>query len=136
MTTTITLSADDVRAAVSTEDAIEAVREALLDLAAGHFEQPVRTAMRDGQFLVMSTHHRPTATAMVKTLSLDFDRVPAIAGTVTWTGLRPPETLVADATAITGLRTGAICGVATDLLAPADADTMAIIGAGGQAPDQ
>jgi ornithine cyclodeaminase/alanine dehydrogenase-like protein (mu-crystallin family) len=134
--TTISLGADDVRAAVSTEDAIEAVREALLDLAAGHFEQPVRTAMRDGRFLIMSTHHRPTATAMVKTLSLDFNRVPAIAGTVTWAEIRQPETLVADAAAITGLRTGAICGVATDLLAAADADTMAIIGAGGQAPDQ
>src|SRR5262249_407785 len=133
---TISLDADEVRAAVSTADAIEAVREALLDLAAGHFEQPVRTAMRDGQFLIMSTHHRPTVTAMVKTLSVDFSRVPAIAGTVTWAEIRQPETLVADAAAITGLRTGAICGVATDLLAAADADTMAIIGAGGQAPDQ
>jgi ornithine cyclodeaminase/alanine dehydrogenase-like protein (mu-crystallin family) len=134
--TTINLDADDVRAAVSMEDAIDAVREALLDLAAGHFEQPVRTAMRDGQFLIMSTHHRPTATAMVKTLSLDFNRVPAIAGTVTWAEISQAGTLVADAAAVTGLRTGAISGVATDLLAPADADTMAIIGAGGQAPDQ
>jgi ornithine cyclodeaminase/alanine dehydrogenase-like protein (mu-crystallin family) len=133
---TISLDADDVRAAVSMKDAIEAVREALLDLAAGHFEQPVRTAMRNGQFLIMSTHHRPTATAMVKTVSVDFNRVPAITGTVTWAEIRQPGTLVADAAAITGLRTGAISGVATDLLAPAGADTMAIIGAGGQAPDQ
>jgi ornithine cyclodeaminase/alanine dehydrogenase-like protein (mu-crystallin family) len=132
----INLDAADVRAAVSMEDAIEAVREALLDLAAGHFEQPVRTAMRDGQFLIMSIHHRPTATAMVKILSLDFNRIPAIAGTVTWAELSQPGALVADAAAVTGLRTGAISGVATDLLAPADADTMAIIGAGGQAPDQ
>lgn len=133
---TISLDANDVRAAVSMADAIGAVRRALLDLAAGRFEQPVRTAMRDGQFLVMSTHHRPTASAMVKTLSLDFDRVPAIVGTVTWAELSQPGSLVADAGAVTGLRTGAISGVATELLAPADADTMAIIGAGGQAPDQ
>jgi ornithine cyclodeaminase len=133
---TISLDADDVRAAVPMGDAIDAVRDALIDLAAGHFEQPVRTAMRGGQFLIMSTHHRPTATAMVKTLSLDFGRVPAITGTVTWADIHQPWTLVADAAAITGLRTGAISGVATDLLAPADADHMAIIGAGGQAPDQ
>jgi ornithine cyclodeaminase/alanine dehydrogenase-like protein (mu-crystallin family) len=133
---TISLDADDVRAAVSMQDAIAAVREALLDLAAGHFEQPVRTAMRNGQFLIMSTHHRPTATAMVKTLSVDFNRVPAIAGTVTWAEIGWPGTLVADAAAITALRTGAISGVATDLLAPPGADTMAIIGAGAQAPDQ
>ncbi|MBP2326922.1 ornithine cyclodeaminase [Kibdelosporangium banguiense] len=132
---TIGLDFDDVRAAVSMQDAIVAVRQAFLDLAAGHFEQPVRTAMRDGQFLIMSTHHRPSATAMVKTLSVDFTRVPAIAGTVTWAETRQ-GTLVADAAAVTGLRTGAVSGVATDLLAPADADTMAIIGAGGQAPDQ
>lgn len=133
---TISLDADDVRAAVSMQDAIAAVREALLDLAAGHFEQPVRTAMRNGKFLIMSTHHRPTATAMVKTLSVDFNRVPAIAGTVTWAEIGWPGTLVADAAAITALRTGAISGVATDLLAPPGADTMAIIGAGAQAPDQ
>jgi ornithine cyclodeaminase/alanine dehydrogenase-like protein (mu-crystallin family) len=133
---TISLTADEVRAAVSMHDAIDAERQALLDLAAGHYEQPERTAMRDGQFLIMSTHHRPTATAMVKTLSLDFSRVPAIAGTVTWAETRQPTALVADAAAITGLRTGAISGVATDLLAPADAGHMAIIGAGGQAPDQ
>jgi ornithine cyclodeaminase/alanine dehydrogenase-like protein (mu-crystallin family) len=133
---TINLNSDDVRAAVSMNDAIDAVRQALLELAAGHFEQPVRTAMRDGHFLTMSIHHRPSTTAMVKVLSVDFDRVPAIAGNVIWTELGRPETIVADAAAVTGLRTGAISGVATDLLAPADADTMAMIGAGGQAPDQ
>jgi ornithine cyclodeaminase/alanine dehydrogenase-like protein (mu-crystallin family) len=133
---TISLDALEVRSAVSMADAIGAVRDALLELAAGRFEQPIRTAMRDGQFLVMTTHHVPSASTMVKTLSLDFQRVPAIAGTVTWVELSQPGALVADAGAVTGLRTGAISGVATDLLAPRDADTMAIIGAGGQAPDQ
>ncbi|MGH3996255.1 MAG: ornithine cyclodeaminase family protein [Pseudonocardiaceae bacterium] len=133
---TISLGAEDVRATVSMHDAIDAVRSAMLDLAAGEFEQPTRTAMRDGQFLVMSTHHRATASAMIKSLSLDFSRVPAITGTVTWTDLSRPGVLVAHAGAVTALRTGAISGVATDLLAPADANRMAIIGAGGQAADQ
>ena len=39
--------------------------------------------MRDGGFLVMPAHHRPSASAMIKTLSLTFDgRDPAIVGTV------------------------------------------------------
>jgi ornithine cyclodeaminase/alanine dehydrogenase-like protein (mu-crystallin family) len=133
---TINLTADEVRAAVSMKEAIDAVRDAFLDLEAGRFEQPVRTAMRDGQFLVMTAHHRVSATAMVKTLSLNFDRIPAITGTVTWAELGDAASLVADAAAVTALRTGAVAGVATDLLALPTADSMAMIGAGGQAADQ
>ncbi|WP_448624988.1 ornithine cyclodeaminase family protein [Geodermatophilus sp. URMC 64] len=133
---TVTLDAADVRAATSMSEAIDAVRQAFLDLAAGHFEQPTRTAMRDGQFLVMSAHHRPSATAMVKTLSLNFARQPAIIGSVTWAEVGRTQQLVADAAAVTALRTGAISGVATDLLAPDTASRMTIIGAGGQAADQ
>lgn len=134
--TVFSLNADEVRAAVSMPEAIGAVREALLQLADGHFEQPARTVMGAGRFLVMATQHRPTSSAMVKTLSLDFQRVPAITGTVTWTELSGADVLVVDAAPVTALRTGAICGVATDLLAAPKADTMAIIGAGAQAPDQ
>src|SRR5262245_26734445 len=117
-------------------DAIDAIRQAFLDLEAGAFEQPTRTALRDGQFLVMSAHHRETASAMVKTLSLNFQRVPAISGTVVWSETGNPNHVVADAISVTTLRTGAIVGVATDLLADQDADRMALIGAGGQAADQ
>lgn len=133
---TINLRADEVRAAVSMKEAIDAVRDAFLDLEAGHFEQPVRTAMRDGQFLIMSAHHRVSATAMVKTLSLNFNRTPAITGTATWSDLGTTTSLIADAAAVTALRTGAVSGVATDLLAAAEADSMALIGAGAQAADQ
>lgn len=134
--TTTTLTAQDVRAAVSMPEAIDAVRQAFLDLEAGAFEQPTRTALRDGQFLVMSAHHKPTASAMVKTLSLNFQRTPAITGTVVWTDTTSPHHLVADAGSVTTLRTGAIVGVATDLLAVQDAERLVLIGAGGQAADQ
>ena len=135
-TTTVTLTAEDVRAAVSVSEAIDAVRQAFLDLDAGAFEQPTRTALRDGQFLVMSAHHKATASAMVKALSLNFQRVPAISGTVVWSEIANPNHVVADAISVTTLRTGAIVGVATDLLADRDADRMALIGTGGQAADQ
>jgi ornithine cyclodeaminase len=135
MATTV-LTAHDVRSAVSMPAAIAAVAQALRDLHAGAFEQPARTALGDGRFLVMSAHHRPSASAIVKTLSLEFRRVPAIVGTVTWTDLGSPEVVVADAASVTALRTGAIVGVATDLLAAPAADRMALIGVGGQAADQ
>ena len=132
-----TVGPDEVRSMISMDDAIVAVREGLLALHRGEFEMPTRTSLRDGQFLVMSAHHRPTGSAMFKTLSLNFDgRTPAIAGTVEWSELSHTHHLVADASAITTLRTGAIVGVATDLLAPADAKTCTMIGAGGQSLDQ
>ncbi|MFH8573267.1 ornithine cyclodeaminase family protein [Streptomyces sp. NPDC017993] len=132
----VTVDPREIREAVTMREAIEAVRSGFLDLAAGEFEMPTRTALRDGQFLVMSAHHRASASAMIKTLSLNFDRAPAIAGTVVWTETGRTDSLIADAGAVTTLRTGAAVGVATDLLAPAAAGRLTIIGAGGQAPDQ
>ncbi|MEV7548297.1 ornithine cyclodeaminase family protein [Amycolatopsis sp. NPDC089917] len=133
----VTVGPEEIRSAVPMSAAIDAVRNGFLALRRGEFEMPTRTALRDGAFLVMSTHHRPTASAMIKTLSLNFtDRVPAIVGTVVWSELGHGRHLVADAADVTRIRTGAIVGVATDLLAPAEARTCTLIGAGGQAPDQ
>jgi ornithine cyclodeaminase len=98
---------------------------------------PVRTALRDGQFLDMGAHHRPSGTAMFKTLSLDFGgRDPAIAGTVVWHDLGSGDQLVAHAGEVTALRTGAVSGVATDLLAPPDVRRLVVVGTGAQAADQ
>ncbi|MGW0734062.1 ornithine cyclodeaminase family protein [Streptomyces sp. NPDC002851] len=133
---TITVGERDIREAVTMNEAIDAVRQGFVDLAGGEFEMPTRTALRDGQFLVMSAHHRSTASAMIKTLSLNFDRKPAIAGTVVWSETGRLDHLIADAGTVTALRTGAVVGVATDLLAPRDAGRLTLIGAGGQAADQ
>ena len=129
-------SAEEVRDAIGMPEAIAAVRDAFIAQSRGEFEVPVRTALRDGQFLVMSAHHKPSATAMIKTLSLNFDRTPAIDGTVVRSDLGGVEQTIADAGAVTTLRTGAASGVATDLLAPKDATHCVVIGAGGQAADQ
>lgn len=133
---TITLGDRDIRDAVTMPEAVEAVRRGFIDLANGEFEMPVRTALKDGQFLVMPVHHRATASAMVKTLSLNFERTPAISGTVVWSETGRDDCLVADAGVVTTLRTGAVVGVATDLLAEAGAGSLVMIGAGGQAADQ
>ena len=133
----ITVGPKEIRSAVSMRDAIDAVREGFRALYRGEFEMPTRTALRDGEFLVMMAHHRPTGTAMIKTLSLNFGgRTPAITGTVVWSELGHARHLVADATEVTRIRTGAIVGVATHLLARPEARTCAIIGAGAQAADQ
>lgn len=133
---TINLGEREIREAVTIREAIDAVRGGFIDLADGRFEMPTRTALRDGQFLVMSAHHRPTASAMIKTLSVNFGRRPAITGTVVWSETGRPDHLVADAGAVTCLRTGAAVGVATDLLAAPGAGRLTLIGAGAQAPDQ
>jgi ornithine cyclodeaminase len=132
----MTVGAREIRETVTMKEAIDAVRRAFVDLAGGEFEMPCRTALREGQFLVMSAHHRPTASAMFKTLSLNFARTPAITGTVTWSETGRLDHLIADAGTVTALRTGAVVGVATDLLAPPEAGRLTLIGAGGQAPDQ
>lgn len=128
------LSADDVRRLTPMPVAIDVVRQAFLELAAGHFVLPARQIFGDGAVLVMSAYHTPTRTAVVKKIGIALDQVPAIRATVIWTG--DGEQFVADGTSITTLRTGAVVGVATDLLAPADATRLALLGTGAQAADQ
>lgn len=133
MTPTV-LTPEELRAAVPMSLAIVAVRDAFVRLHAGEFEMPVRTALGDGQFLTMTALHTPTSSTVVKSVNLDFARRPAVQGLVMWTS--GPTTYVLDAGTVTSLRTGAVVGVATDLLAPVDARTLVLIGLGGQAPDQ
>jgi ornithine cyclodeaminase len=133
----VILSSDDIRRLVSMTDAIAAVRDGFVRLSRGEFELPTRTALRDGHFLVMAAHHIPTATAVVKTVSINFDgRLPAILGMVSWEQLERTDHLLADAGAITAIRTAAATGAATDLLARTDAATMTMIGTGAQSADQ
>ncbi|WUJ73026.1 ornithine cyclodeaminase family protein [Kribbella soli] len=128
------LSAEDVRRLVPMSTAVDAVRDAFRELAAGNFVLPPRQIFGDGTVLVMSAYHTPTGTAVVKKIGIALDQVPAIRATVIWTG--SGEQLVADGGSITTLRTGAVVGVATDLLAHANASRLALIGTGAQAPDQ
>lgn len=119
---------------MSMKQAIDAVREAFIELALGHFEQPQRLSFSDASSLVMTAHHTPTRSTVVKTLSIELDRSPIITGTVVYSD--PESQFTADAVALTALRTGAVVGVATDLLAAPDAAHLALIGAGAQAADQ
>jgi ornithine cyclodeaminase len=128
------LDAHAVRAAVPMTAAVDAVRDAFLDLAAGRFVVPQRLSFGGGTTLVMSACHPPTSTTVVKTLSLVAGRTPMILGTLVWN--TAAGQVVADAIEVTTLRTGAASGVATDLLAPASASRLALLGTGAQAADQ
>ncbi|MEV6285470.1 ornithine cyclodeaminase family protein [Kribbella sp. NPDC051770] len=127
-------SADDVRRTVPMPAAVDAVREAFGELRAGHFVLPARQVFGDGAVLVMSAYHAPSGTAVVKKIGIALDQVPAIRATLIWTG--GGEQLVADGTSITTLRTGAVVGVSTDLLAEPDATRLTVIGTGAQSADQ
>jgi ornithine cyclodeaminase len=127
-------TAEDIRRTVPMSAAVTAVRDAFLDLEAGRFVLPPREVFGDGAVLVMSAYHSPSRTAVVKSIGIDLSRVPAVLATAVWTG--GGEQVVADGATITTLRTGAVVGVATDLLASPDATRLALIGTGAQAADQ
>ncbi|WP_090055670.1 ornithine cyclodeaminase family protein [Lentzea fradiae] len=114
--------------------AIAAVREAFAGLTAGEFDLPPRHAFGDSRSLVMAVHHRPTASTAVKVVSIELERDPVITGTLVYS--HPGGQFVTDAVPLTTLRTGAVVGVATDLLAEEDASHLALLGAGAQAADQ
>ncbi|HET6703698.1 ornithine cyclodeaminase family protein [Amycolatopsis sp.] len=128
------LDAADVRKALPMPAAVEAVREAFLDLAAGRFVVPQRLSFASATTLVMTACHTPTSTTVVKTLNLSPGRTPMILGTLVWN--TAAGQVVADAVEVTTLRIGAVSGVATDLLAPASASRLALLGTGAQAADQ
>ena len=128
------LDADEVRTAVPMPAAVDAVRSAFLDLAAGRFVVPQRLSFAGATTLVMTACHTPTSTTVVKTLNLAPGRTPMILGTLVWN--TAAGQVVADAVEVTTLRTGAVSGVATDLLAPPSARSLALLGTGAQAADQ
>lgn len=115
-------------------ETIDAVRDAFLELSMGHFVQPQRLVFSEGHSLVMTAHHTPSRSTVVKSLSIEPDRDPVITGTIVYSD--PDTQFTANAASLTAMRTGAVVGVATDLLADKDASHLALIGAGAQALDQ
>jgi ornithine cyclodeaminase len=137
------LTAADVRAALSMADAIEATRLAFAQLSSGRAEVPMRTqwSAANGTALVMPAYLPDSHGLGAKIVSVfpgnpgrGLATVNALVALLdTDTGL--PVGLL-DGTYLTALRTGAASGVATDLLADHNADTVAVFGAGVQAHTQ
>ena len=137
------LSSDAVRSTIDMPMAIEAMRDAFSALAAGEATVPVRVALETshGVSLCMPAHLKERDSAGVKIVSVNEGNtqsgLPAIHAVVvvldTLTGC--PIALM-DGTWLTALRTGAVGGLATDLLARSDSTTVALFGAGTQARTQ
>jgi alanine dehydrogenase len=139
------LSGTDARRAVKMAEAIQAVREAYIQLSAGQAVVPLRTPVpvqkRDGVTLFMPAYLAASDALGAKIVSVFSGNpargLPLIHAVVlvldAETGC--PQAIM-DGTYLTALRTGAASGVATDLLARPDARVAAIFGAGAQARTQ
>lgn len=132
----IALTADDVRRLVPVGELIEDLRRVLAPESLKEFEVPPRHIFSQTAGMVMPCHDNASGVTVTKCLSQNPDRQPAITGTAVWNSPSTPDVLVADAIAVTTLRTGAVVGLATDLLAPAGPADVVLFGAGAQSPDQ
>lgn len=139
------LSAEDVRRAFPMKLAVEAMKEAFLQISGGKTVAPPRTSLEvpehNGDTLIMPVYAPKTKLVGLKLAAL-YDKNPAQG-----LPLLQALILVMDATTgtplavmngadITAIRTGAASGAATDLLARKDAEVAAIFGAGVQGRTQ
>lgn len=134
------IDADAIRDAVPIGDLLDAVEAAFRDVAAGRDRSPLRTHvdLGEGDLLLMPGVREGGTGATVKIVTVMTSNaargMPTVQAVVTWldASTGTPRALLDGAT-VTAMRTGAASGVATRLLARADAATLAIIGAGAQA---
>ena len=140
---TLVLSHDEVVELLPIKECIAVMREALIALAAGKVHQPLRTIIRPpgaagGMGLMPSYISGDRAAFGLKAICV-FPGNPAKGkdahqGAVLLFSADTGELLaMMNASAITAIRTAAVSGVATDVLAREDAGDLAIIGAGVQA---
>lgn len=135
------LSNEDVTACVDMRDVIDAVAGAYIAYSSGESVTPVRSALElpgGGLTLTMPASLPGEGTTAVKVVSVYPNNastgLPTVLGLVMVLDARTgePQALM-EAGYLTGLRTGAASGVATDALARRDASTLAVIGTGFQA---
>ena len=141
MNGTILLDQSEVLAAIDMREALVAVEEVFRLHGRRQVQMPskVYLDLPGGDVRAMPAYAAPLGYASIKNINMHPGNrdVPSIVGTLTL--FDPPTGMplaIMDATAITRLRTGAAAGVATRLLARADAAVLSLIGAGNQAMTQ
>ncbi|HEV7682620.1 MAG TPA: ornithine cyclodeaminase family protein [Pyrinomonadaceae bacterium] len=137
------LSHDEVVKLLPMKECIAVMRDALLALASGQAHQPLRTIMRPpdaaGVMGLMPSYLSGANAAFGLKAICVFPENPAIGkdahqGAVLLFSAETGELqAMMNASAITAIRTAAVSGVATDLLAREAADNLAILGTGVQA---
>jgi ornithine cyclodeaminase/alanine dehydrogenase-like protein (mu-crystallin family) len=136
---------EDIRKKIPMRKAIDLMRMAFLQLSAGGAMAPVRTVIdsrdRMGRALFMPSYSPSFGLFGLKMVTV-FDNneavnLPVIQGKMlVMDGVKGIPLAMLDAEYLTALRTGAASGLATDLLARKDAETLAIFGTGAQAETQ
>ncbi len=135
---TLLLSASMIRKLVTMNDVIEVVGQAARGRAAGAVIAAPRVALPGGTTLLMAAESADRGGVATKVVSVApanrASGLTTIQGLASWLdyATRKPL-LIADATAATALRTGALAGVATRALAPPGATVLAMIGTGAMA---
>jgi ornithine cyclodeaminase len=139
----VVLSHAEVRELLPTDECIELMAQTLIDLAAGDIWHPLRTVMRppdEPSLMGLMAAHRsaPTPGYAIKVICIfPGNRARGLEshmGTVTlFDGENGAPLAIADAGAITAIRTAAVSAVATRALARTDATRLAVLGAGIQA---
>jgi ornithine cyclodeaminase len=140
---TLVLGAADVERLLPMEECVEAMAEALAALERGDMEQPLRFIVRPAgatglMGLMPAYRARPEAAYGLKAVCV-FPGNPAHGldahqgAVLLFDGETGVLRCAVNASAITAIRTAAVSGVATRLLAREDARVLAILGAGVQA---
>lgn len=140
---TLVLSERDVHDLLTPRECIEVMRDAFAALARGEVFQPLRNIIRPGNapgFLGLMPAYRggdkaafglKAVCVMPENPSRGLD---THVGIVTLASAESGELqAIANASAITAIRTAAVSALATELLSRRDARTLAIIGTGAQA---
>ena len=139
------LSSEDIRQALPMKAAIEAMKEAFAELDAGGVTMPTRTHIdvpdHAGTALFMPSYAAHFGNIGVKIVNVFGNNrakgLPAIQGLVCLFDSETGTPLaLLNGTFLTALRTGATSGAATDLMARAEASSVAILGAGVQGRTQ
>jgi ornithine cyclodeaminase len=135
-------SADEIKKALPMSAAIEVMRSAFQALHAGAVTMPVRLGMNipNGLCLFMPAHiaggglGQKVVTVFPGNPANGLPTIHAIVLLLDATNGQPKALL--EGTYLTALRTGAVTGLATDILANPAAAVLTIFGAGGQATHQ
>jgi alanine dehydrogenase len=139
------LSREDVRRALPMSSAIEAVKGAFAQLSTGQADVPLRVGLQvprhNGVTLFMPAYLAADDQMAVKIVSVFNDNpargLPLIHALVVVVDATTGEpAAVMDGTYLTALRTGAVSGAATDLLARQDVRIACVFGAGAQGRTQ
>lgn len=142
----VTIGAADMAGHDRLVRVMDVLADAFVDLAAGRTRSPSRTVVEHGagsrtaarQLLAGTAVWERYGVGSVKITTLTPGNpergLPLISGVVVLTDLETGRiTALLDGAELTAVRTGAVAGLATRLCAPADADELAVLGAGVQA---